>query len=228
MADLGTVWRDAWLVARKDLAIEVRTRVVVNQVAPFAVLVLLLFAFAFDSSTRVLRDGTPGLFWIAVVLSGLLAVQRAFSLEGTDGLRDALRLSGLHPAGIFLGKTASVALQLLVLDLLLGLGVVALYDATLQAPALLVPSVVVATVGLAAVGCLYGVLTVGQRVASTLLPLLMLPALAPLLLCATQAVDAALSGTSGEGWRWLLLLVGFAISYVGLGAATFGILLDDS
>jgi heme exporter protein B len=226
--DLSSIGRDAWLVAGKDLRIEARTRVVVNQVAPFAVLVLLLFAFAFDSSTRVLREGTPGLFWIAVLLSGLLAVQRAFSLEAPDGLRDALRLSGLNPAGIFLGKVASVTLQLLVLDLLLLLGVVALYDATLGAPALLVPSVVVATLGLAAVGCLYGVLSVGQRVASTLLPLLMLPALAPLLLCATQAVDAALSGTSGEGWRWLVLLVAFTTSYLGLGAATFGILLDDS
>lgn len=223
-----TVWRAAVLVARKDLAIEARTRVGVNQVAPFAVLVLLLFAFAFDSSTRVLRDGTPGLFWIAVLLSGLLAVQRAFALEAPDGLRDALRMSGLPPAGIFLGKVVSVGLQLLVLDVLLLLGVIALYDATLGAPALLVPSVVAATIGLAAVGCLYGVLSMGQRVAATLLPLLMLPALAPLLLCATQAVDAALSGTSGEGWRWLLLLVAFSVSYLGLGAATFGILLDDS
>lgn len=228
MAREPSIWRDALLVARKDLEIEARTRVVVNQVAPFAVLVLLLFAFAFDSSTRVLRDGTPGLFWIAVLLSGLLAVQRAFSLEAPDGLRDALRLSGLHPAGIFLGKVVSVSLQLLALDLLLGLGVVVLYDATLGAPALLVPSVVVATLGLAAVGCLYGVLSVGQRVAATLLPLLMLPALAPLLLCATQAVDAALSGTSGEGWRWLVLLVAFTASYLGLGAVAFGILLDDS
>lgn len=222
------MWRDARLVAAKDLQIEVRTRVALNQVAPFAVLVLLLFAFAFDAETRVLRDATPGLFWVAVLLSSLLAVQRAFALEATDGLRDALRLSGLRPAGIFLGKVASVTLQLLVLDLLLGVGVVALYDAGLGAPALLVPSVVVATLGLAAVGCLYGVLSVGQRVASTLLPLLMLPALAPLLLCATQAVDAALSGASGEGWRWLLLLVAFTGSYLALGAATFGILIDDS
>jgi heme exporter protein B len=86
---------------------------------------------------------------------------------------------------------------------------------------------VAGTLGLAAVGCLYGILSVGQRVAATLLPLLMLPALAPLLLAATQAVDAALDGTSGEGWRWLLLVVGFATAYLGVGAATFGILLDD-
>jgi heme exporter protein B len=221
------MWRDAVLVARKDLLIEVRTRVALNQVAPFAVLVLLLFAFAFDSSTTILREGTPGLFWIAVLLSGLLAVQRAFSLEAPDGLRDALRLSGLHPAGIFFGKVASVTLQLLVLDLLLAVGVVALYDAELGAPALLVPTIVGGTVGLAAVGCLYGILSVGQRVAATLLPLLMLPALAPLLLCATQATDAALGGTSSEGWRWLLLVVGFGGAYLGVGAATFGILLED-
>lgn len=222
------MWADAWAVARKDLLIEARTRVGMNQVGPFAVLVLLLFAFAFDSSTTVLRAGTAGLLWVAVLLSSLLAVQRAFSLEAPDGLLDALRLSGLAPAGIFLGKTLAVAVQLLVLDGVLLFGVVVLYDASLGSPALLVPTVVATTVGLAALGCSYGILAVGHRVAATLLPLLLLPALAPLLLAATQATDAALAATPDRGWRWLALVVAFALGYLGLGALTFGILLDDS
>lgn len=222
------MWRDAWLVLVKDLRIEARTRVATTQVAPFAVLVLLLFAFALDSETTVLQRATPGLFWVAVLLSSLLAVQRAFALESSDGLRDALRLSGLHPGGIFLGKAGAVLVQLLALEVLLALGVVALYDAPLGSPALLVSTGVVAAVGVAAVGCLYGVLSLGQRVATTLLPLLMLPALAPLLLAATQAFAAGVDGRPGEGGRWLALLLLFATSYVGIGAGTFGILLDDS
>jgi heme exporter protein B len=221
------MWRDALLVAGKDLRIEARTRVALNQVAPFAVLVLLLFAFALDSETTVLRRATPGLFWVAVLLSALLAVQRAFALEAVDGLRDALRLSGLEPAGIFLGKVASVAVQLLALELLLALGVVVLYDASLGTPLLLVPTCLVATLGLASVGCLYGVLAAGQRVAETILPLLLLPALAPLLLAATQAFVAGVDGTAADGARWLGLLALFAAGYLGIGIATFGILLDD-
>lgn len=222
------MWRDALLVAGKDLRIEVRTRVALNQVAPFAVLVLLLFAFAFDSDRTVLRDATPGLFWVAVLLSTLLAVQRAFALEAVDGIPDALRLSGLAPAGIFLGKVGAVAVQLIVLEALLGLGVVVLYDARLDSPILLVAASVAATLGLAAVGCLYGILAAGQKVAQTLLPLLLLPALAPLLLAATQAWSAGVDGVASEGWRWLALLALFATSYLAAGLATFGILLDDA
>lgn len=222
------MWRDALLVAGKDLRIEGRTRVAANQVAPFAVLVLLLFAFALDSDRVVLRDATPGLFWVAVLLAALLAVQRAFALEAVDGVPDALRLSGLHPAGIFLGKVLAVSAQLLALEVLLGLGVVVLYDADLGAPLLLVAASVGATLGLAAVGCLYGILAAGQRVAQTLLPLLLLPALAPLLLAATQAWKAGVDGVASEGLRWLGLLVLFAGAYLTAGVTTFGILLDDA
>lgn len=221
------MWRDARLVAGKDLRIEIRTRVALNQIAPFAVLVLLLFAFALDSERAVLSGATPGLFWVAVVLSALLATQRAFGLEAVDGLRDALRLSGLHPAGIFLGKAAAVGAQLLALEVLLIGGVIGLYDAELGALGLVIPTCVVATIGLAAVGCLYGVLAAGQRVAETLLPLLLLPVLAPLLLAATQAMSLAADGQVADGLPWLGLLSLFAAAYVAIGVATFGILLDD-
>ena len=108
------------LVAGKDLRIEARSRVALNQVAPFALLVLILFAFALDPDRGVLDRATPGLFWIAVLFCGLLAIQRAFAIEAADGNRDALRLSGLEPAGIFLGKMAAIAAQLVVLEVLLG------------------------------------------------------------------------------------------------------------
>jgi len=94
------VWRDAAVMAGKDLRIEVRSRVATNQVAPFALLVLVLFAFALDPDRGVLARAAAGLFWVAVLFCALLAIQRAFAVEAADGARDNLRLSGLDPAAI--------------------------------------------------------------------------------------------------------------------------------
>lgn len=222
------MFHDAALVAGKDLRLEVRSRVGLNQVVPFALLVLVLFAFALDPDRTVLERATAGLYWVAVLFAALLAIQRAFAVESTDGVRDALRLSGLDPAGIFLGKVAAIAVQLLVLEALLLAGVVVLYDAEIAGVALLVPTCLAATLGLAAAGCIYGVLSAGLRVKETILPLLLLPVLAPVLIAATQAFEAALGDTVGDGWRWLGLLLVFAAAYLGLGLGVFGLLLEEA
>lgn len=219
---------DALLVAGKDLRLEVRSRVALNQVLPFAAMVLVLFAFALDPDRGVLSRATAGLYWVAVLFSGLLAVQRAFTIEAIDGNRDALRMSGLDPAGIFLGKAAAVALQLLVLEGLLLAGVAVLYDTRLSGWGLLVLTCVVATAGMAGAGTLYGVLAAGLRVRETLLPLLLLPVLAPVLIGSTRAFEAALGGATAEGWPWLGLLAVFALVYIVSGVLGFGSLLEET
>ncbi|HEY1635075.1 MAG TPA: heme exporter protein CcmB [Acidimicrobiales bacterium] len=221
------MWRDALLVAGKDLRVELRSRVATNQVAPFALVVLVLFAFALDPSRGVLTRATAGLFWVAVLLCSLLAVQRSFAMEAADSARDGLRLSGLDPAGIFLGKAAAVVVQLLVLEALLAAGIVVLYGSHLHGALLLLGSTSTATVGLAAAGTVYGVLAAGLRVRETLLPLLLLPVVAPVLLGATRAWEAALSGTPADGNAWLQLLGVFAVIYVTVGVIAFGPLLED-
>ena len=222
------MFRDALLVAGKDLRVEARSRVALNQVAPFALLVLILFAFALDPDSGVLDRATPGLYWIAVLFCGLLAIQRAFAIEAADGNRDALRLSGLEPAGIYLGKMAAIAAQLAVLEILLGLGVVLLYGSRSGGWPLLLCTCLAATAGIAAAGTLYGVLAAGLRVRETLLPLLLLPVLAPVLIGSTRAFEAARDGTPGEGWPWVGLLAVFALTYTIFGAFGFGPLLEES
>lgn len=220
--------REAALVAAKDLRIEARSRVGLNQVAPFAVLVLVLFAFALEPDRGVLVRAAAGLFWLAVTFSALLAIQRSFALESADGARDGLRLSGLDPAGIFFGKAAAVGLQLLALEVLLGFGVVVLYSAELHGPLLLAVTCATATASLAAAGTVYGVLAVGARIRETLLPLLFLPIVAPVVLAATRASEAALGSAPTDGWPWVRLLAAFAAIYAAVGAVAFGPLLEDS
>ena len=222
------MWRDAALVAGKDLRIEARSRVAINQVAPFAVLVLVLFGFALDPDRGVLVRASAGLFWVAVLFSALLAVQRSFAIEAVGGGSDGLRLLGLDPAGIFMGKAAALFVQLAGLELLLTAGVVVLYGVELGGAGLMLATAAVATLGLAAAGTVYGALSAGLRARETLLPLLLLPVLAPVLLSATRAWEVALGSSVDDGWRWVQLLGVFAVVYVTFGLVAFGALMEES
>ena len=222
------LWREVLLVAGKDLRIEARSRVTVQQVLPFGLVVLLLFAFALDSDKKVLEQVAPGLFWVTVLLASLLAVSRSYAIEADNGARDGLRLSGLDGPAIFLGKAAAVAVQLLVLDVVLAACVVVLYGVDLGSLVPLVLATLAATIGIAVVGTLYGVLAAGLRVRETLVPLLVLPVVAPVLLGASRAWDAAIHGIPSDAWAWLALLAVFAVLFTAIGMLAFGPLLEES
>ena len=217
------MWRDAVLVAGKDLRIEARSKVGLSQVAPFGIVALVLFAFALGPDRSLMAQGAPGLFWVAVLFCTVLAIQRSVSVESSDGVRDGLRLSGIDPAGLYLGKAAAVAAQLVVLEVLLGIGVVLLYGARIEVPWLVVASCALGTIGLAATGTLYGALSSGLRVRETLLPFLLLPIVAPVLLAGTRIWQAAMAGGSpSDGTEWLRLLVVFDAVYLAVGVILFG------
>lgn len=218
----------AVLVAGKDLRIEGRARVVTAQVLPFGGIVVLLFAFALDPRRNVLPEVAPGLFWVAVLLSSLLAVSRSFAIEAEHGARDGLRLSGLDGGAIFAGKAAAIAVELLVLEALLLVAVYVLYDLELHGLGVVAIAAVLATCGIAAAGTVYGVLAAGLRMRETLVPVLVLPAVAPVLLGATRAFEFALGDDAGAAWRWTSLLAVFAAVYVMLGVLAFGPLLEET
>lgn len=221
------MFRDALLVAGKDLRIEIRTRVTLGQVVPFAFLVLILFAFALDADQAGLAAVAAGLYWVAVVFAAVLAVQRSFALEAGEG-RDALALSGMDGAGIFLGKALAVAVQLLVLESFLVVAMVVLYGVNIAEPLTWAVTSMLATVGIAAAGTIYGALAMGQRVRDTLVPLLALPVLAPVVLAAARSSEVALGVTTAGGAPWMRLLFAFATIYVAVGYVAFGSLLEEA
>ena len=233
------MWRIARLVARKDLRIEQRSRVVTNQVLPFAGLVVMLFAFALDKDD-IAAQVAPGVIWLSVLLSLIVIVQRVFAVETADGALDALRVAGVDPGGVFLGKSIALAVQLLALEAVLVVLAVVLYNPStanegkgpMGVPeyVLLVATVLLATTGLAFVGTLYGGLAAGVRGRETLLPLLLMPVVAPVLIAATRATEAAF-GTGGtatsEGWPWLGMLAVYAAVFGTGGLLAFGPLIEE-
>ena len=203
----------------------------VNQVLPFAGVTMVIFAFALDADS-ILQRVAPGLVWLATMFSMLVLVQRSFAIETADGALDALRVAGVDPRAIYLGKAVALGVQLLILEVVLLFAAVILYGQTIPADGavLLVIALISATCGLAAVGTLYGGLAAGFTGRETLLPLLTFPAVAPVLIGATRAVEAAL-GTAGavvsDGWPWVGLLVVFAVAFGVSGALAFGPLIDE-
>ncbi len=223
--------RIARAVAAKDLRIELRSRVVTNQVLPFSGLVMVMFAFALDNDD-VLQRTAGGLVWLATLFSLFILVQRTFAVETYDGALDSLRVAGVNPQGIFIGKSAALFVQLLMLESVLFIAAVVLYRVNVNGSGavLLVTCVLCATAGLAFVGTLYGGLTAGARGRETLLPLLLLPVVAPVLICATRATESAFrSGgvTVGEGWPWVAVLAVFAAVFGLGGLLSFGSLIEE-
>ncbi len=226
-----SIWRITRLVAAKDLRIERNSRVLINQVLPFAGVTMVIFAFALDADS-VLERVAPGLVWLATMFSLLVVVQRSFAVEVDDGALDALRVAGVDARAIYLGKSLGLAVQLLVVEIVLLIAAIILYrqSVPLDGVVLLVTTMLTATVGLAAVGTLYGGLAAGFKGRETLLPLLTLPAVTPVVIGATRAVEAAL-GTAGavvsDGWPWVGLLAVFAVAFGVGGSLAFGPLIDE-
>jgi heme exporter protein B len=229
MSQLRSGLAIAWTLARKDAVAEARGRHAAVSTLTFAALVLLLFGFAMGPDSQRLSQAAPGLLWLAIVFAGLLAVARFHELETEDGALEQLALYPVDRRAIYLGKAAVGALAMLVLGALLIPAVAVLYAVNIG-PALLPLglTVVLGTIGFATVGTFYAGVTVRMRAREVMLPLLVLPIIAPLLLGAVKATTAALTGDPfGELGSWLQLLAAFDIVMLIAGAGTYGFLLEE-
>lgn len=224
-----TQLRIALAVARKDALAELRGRSALSSTLFFAALVLLVFGFALGPDSGRLAQAAPGLLWLAIVFAGLLAVARLHQLETDDGALEQLALYPVARHAIYLGKAlagfgAMLALGAVLVPLL---GLLYAVDLLAAWPGLLV-TVLLGTLGFAAVGTFYAGVTVRLRAREVMLPLLVLPVVAPLLLAATKATAAALTGDPfDEMGAWLQLLAAFDIVMLIAGAGTYGFLLEE-
>jgi heme exporter protein B len=219
----------AWAVARKDARAELRGRQASVSTLFFAALVLLLFGFALGPDARRLTDAAPGLLWLAIVFGSLLSVTRLHQLEVEDGALDELARYPVERHAIYLGKVLAGLAVVVVLGAMLLPVVAILYGIDLAGAWLaLLAALLLGAAGLAAVGTFYAGVTVRMQAREVLLPLLMLPVVAPLLLAAVKATTAALAGDPfGELSAWLQLLAVFDVVMIVAGAVTYGHLLEE-
>jgi heme exporter protein B len=221
--------RRARAVAIKDLTAEWRTRANFNAVTFFGALMLLLFGFALGPDADTLRRAAPGIIWLTVLFSGVLAFNRSYELEIEAGAMDALLL---YPGGrwpIFAGKLlANLAFVLLVEAITVPIAAV-LYDLPLLAPlGGLVGVLVLGTLGFVTLGTYYAAMASRVLAREVLLPLLLFPMLVPLLVGAVGATKAVLAGDPmGYGSAWIRLLAGFDIVFLAATFMTFDYVIGE-
>ncbi|MEG3586776.1 MAG: heme exporter protein CcmB, partial [Actinomycetota bacterium] len=129
---------------------------------------------------------------------------------------------------LFIGKTIGLFLQLIVLEILMMIAMVTLFDSAIDNFFLIIVSGIIATIGIASTGTLYGVLATGLGVRETLLPILLLPVLAPVVVGATRAFGDGFGRVNADGWAWVGLLSVVSVLYTVLGMLAYGQLLEEA
>src|SRR5213595_436003 len=213
----------AWVVARKDLVLEFRTRTAVLSAVVFTALVLTVFNFGRDPTAVATIDLAPSILWVTFSFAAILALNRAFQIELENQALEGLLLAPIDRSSIYLGKLIANLIFVATIELI-GVPLLALFFNVQVLPFLLPLSAVIAlaTFGFVAVGTLFSAMTVRTRFAELLLPVLLLPFMIPPLSWAVLATGRLLAGRPlSEVVGWLNMLAVYDIVFVALAVLLF-------
>ncbi len=223
-------FRVAWLVVRKDFAIELRSREILYTTTFFGVLCVLVFAFALVRDGRVEPEVAAGILWVAIAFAGTLALGRTFDRERQNDALRGLMLAPIERAAIYVGKALGILVLLLFTEILLVPLVAIFFGAPLfSRPLPMLMLLVGGTVGFVAVGTLFAAMLSRVRSRDALLPLLLYPITIPVIIAGVRGTTALVAEPPDEATAQMLisLLVFFDAVFVTLALWTFEPLMTD-
>jgi heme exporter protein B len=210
-----TLARATSVILAKELRTEFRSRQLLGTTAVFVLIVIVLFSFTFNPTSTESRRFGPGLLWLAFLFAGSLMLQSSFLREQTNDTLAALRLAPIDPFSIIAGKMAANFLFLLLVEVILLPVFAVLYNvAILPVLPQLLLVLVMGTIGLAATGTVFSAVAAQARLRELLLPLLLLPVLAPVLIASTEATIGVLQDPSELSLVWLTFLACFDVIFL--------------
>jgi heme exporter protein B len=205
-------FRQMLVITGKDLRAELRTKEAINASLAFALVILLLFSFAFDPSEETTREISGGLLWIVFAFAGTLVLNRSFAREVPNDCLDALVAAPVSGGALFMGKALANFVLVMAVELvsLPVFGIFYNVRWTSQFWALVLV-LALGTWGLTIIGTIFSALTVNIRLRELMLPLLVYPLMIPALMGAMQLSTQLIAGKplGGETEVWLRLLVAF-------------------
>ena len=214
--------RQTFAIAGKDLRSELRSKETVNASLSFALVILLLFSFAFDPSAETVRDISGGLLWLVFAFAGALILNRSFARELMNDCLDALLASPTSGSQLFLGKCIANFVLLMAVEAVC-LPVFGIFYNVVWTRRIGWLTIVFAlgTWALTVIGTMFSALTVNLRLRELMLPILVYPMMLPALMAAIQLTTVLMTGEApgNENAIWLRLLVGFDIIFTILGVA---------
>src|SRR5258706_10521384 len=220
--------RQAGVIAAKDLRSELRGKEALNASFSFALVILVLFSFAFDPAAVPIADVAGGLLWIVWAFAGVLLLNRSFARELTNDCLDALIAAPIPSSALFLGKALANYVLVLAIELVSLLVFGIFYNVRWWEQFWALALVLVLTTwGLTVVGTMFSALTVNLRLRELMLPMLVYPIMIPSLLGAIQLTMTLMVGQpiQPDQYVWLKPLVGFDVIYTSLALALVDVVL---
>jgi heme exporter protein B len=225
-ATAPSFWRQTLRIAAKDLRIEWRSREILSTMTFLAVVVVLIFSFAFVvGDARPPAPVTSGILWIALVVSGTVGLGRTFDRERDGEAIRSLLLSPAPRAAIYLGKLAATIGLMLVVEVVLVFLVGVLFTNTIATQLLPVATLLaLGTVAFAAVGCVFSAALLRSRSRDVLLSTLLYPIIVPVVIAGARGTAQLIDPNSPDfdGARfWTQFLVAVAVIFVTVGLSAF-------
>jgi heme exporter protein B len=218
--------RQTLAIAAKDLRSEIRGKEAVNASVSFALVILLLFSFAFDLEPEQTREIAAGLLWMVFAFAGTLILNRSFARELVNDCLDALLASPVSSAQLFFGKCLANYVLIIVVECISLPVFVIFYNVRLQRLGLLFLVMLLGTWGITVIGTLFSAMTVNLRLRELMLPTLIYPMLIPALVGAIELSRVFINGgTLAENFIWFRILVAFNVIFTILSLALVDIVL---
>ena len=198
---------------RKDLQLEWRSRDSINGMLFFALLVVVVFAFAFDPTAATSRQIAGGIVWVALLFAAVTALNQSWTRELRNRVLDAQRMLPSPPSALFLGKALANLLFVALVEAVLTPLFIVFYNLHALGQAWMLAIVMpLGTWALVCNGTFFAALGLRTRNRELLLPLILFPISIPALLGMMQATTAILSGEFEPG-PWIRLLVAYNIAF---------------
>ena len=222
--------RGAWMIARKDFLVEIRSREMIVTTLFFSVSAVLVFAFAFVPQGKPIPNSAAGVLWVSMAFSGTLALGRTFERERQGETLRALLLAPIERGSVYLGKLLALLALMAVTELLLVPIVGLLFHAPIgRAPWVLTGLLVTGTVGFASVGTLFAAMLVRAQSRDVLLPVVLYPLTIPVIILGVQGTTSifAVEPDVAMAQNALAMLVFFDAIFVILALWTFAHVMRD-
>lgn len=224
-------------IARKDLLAEFRTKQMLNSMVIFALLVIVIFSFAFGNEATIFVPNlnkkivdllAPGMLWISFTFAGMLGLSRSFAGEKEEGCLEGLKLCPVERSEIYNGKVLSNAVLMFLMEMATLPIFVVLFSYEIKNILGLIVVIILGTFGFIFVGTLLSALTVNTRTREILLPVILFPVLIPVILSAVSATGIMLSnGNFSDVAGELQILVVYDLIFFVVAQMVFEYTIED-
>jgi heme exporter protein B len=209
----------------KDLRLEWRSKDAINSMLFFALLVVVIFSFAFDPTAEESRQIAGGLVWVAFLFAAVVALNQTWARELRNQVLDAYRVSPAPPNSLFLAKAFGNFIFVIVLESLMTPLFIVFYNLRALGPAWQLPIVaMLGTWALVVNGTFFAAMSLRTRSREIMLPLLLFPISIPALLAMVEATTSILTGGFSAKF-WIVLLVAYDLMFTVASLLLFGTVL---